>query len=568
MVLALGAVFPCLVGAAPGDLDPTFARHGIATTRGAKVAPFGETDAVLQPDGKIVVAGETCTSQCGSGDLALVLARFNPNGSLDRTFSHNGVFRTPAGFLAEAGCCHSIGIQPDGRIIAVGGGGNHFTISSYTADGQIDRSFGAGGIVEAEFDDGGTATDIAVLEDGRFVVAGYQSDELPPLPGSVGGAFDGFDMALARFMPDGSLDPRFAGDGASAYDFGESRARALTVQPDGRIVVVGNHFGGYTLVARVEPDGELDSSFAGDGIVADDFGGFDDVATSVALDPAGRLVVAINHEEFLIGRPTERYAVARYLPDGSLDSTFSGDGVVGSAFGVNEYPSEARDVAILPDGRVVVVGTSLNTAGPNHPYQRSISAARFTSNGTPDRKFGIEGSIVYNFGRQAYGARALVGSDGLLRVVGEIVPYTAEEQYFVDLAVLRTLGGGRPDLDADGRGDPRDRCPKRFGRRHGGCPRHARSVSFDYLEKLDYLVGEIDTPEEACAHHEEVVIFRSLLGPDERVRSTISHDSADGFYFTERLPVGHYYAVVVRTERRSAGICAKAVSPLVRIGGR
>ena len=169
------------------------------------------------------------------------------------------------------------------------------------------------------------AKDVAVQADGRIVSVGHSNG----IPGSVRA-----EATLVRYLPDGALDPSFGGDGivttsVGAYD----AALGVAVQPDGRIVVAGSTAGDGSgtdvdvLVLRYLADGSLDPSFGTGGVVRTDVDGSIDIAAGLALLPDGRIVVggtAYRNGDVADGD----LLVARYLPSGALDPAFGGDGVV------------------------------------------------------------------------------------------------------------------------------------------------------------------------------------------------------------------------------------------------
>ena len=154
--------------------------------------------------------------------------------------------------------------------------------SASTSTACVTRRSAANGIVATRFGDGSAAARaIAIEDDGDIVVAGASSQPET-----------GWDFALARYEPDGSLDPSFGQNGRVTTDLGASEgANALVLQPDGKLVVAGESGGDFAL-ARYNPDGSLDTSFSGDGIVTTDFAGWGDVAYAVALQDDGRIVAA------------------------------------------------------------------------------------------------------------------------------------------------------------------------------------------------------------------------------------------------------------------------------------
>jgi uncharacterized delta-60 repeat protein len=234
------------------------------------------------------------------------------------------------------------------------------------APSDVDPTFGENGVVYTKFSDedpsAARAEGVAVQPDGKVVVVG-----------SGGGG-----MAVARLARDGSLDPSFTGDGqrvigpvgqgASAYD--------VAIAPDGAIFVVGSTHGpggdqADLLLVKLNPNGSFATNFHFDGVVKSDFQNFvGDIGYSVALAPDGGVVVA--------GRSGAEHLLVRYEPDGSLDSTFGEGGAVVDS---REDPrSGYRDVAIQPDGKIVVVG-----------FPQALT--RYTASGSLDETFANGGSF-------------------------------------------------------------------------------------------------------------------------------------------------------------------------------
>jgi len=167
-----------------------------------------------------------------------------------------------------------------------------FVSPAQAAPGDLDPSFGTGGKVITDFTDmlfrpsSDQAQELALQADGKIVLAGS----------SYNGA--GGDFALARYNPDGSLDTTFGTNGTVTTDFGadyEESATTFALQADGKIVVAGSSYNGTGddfALARYNPDGSLDPTFGTDGIVTTDFSGDSDSANDLALQADGKIVVA------------------------------------------------------------------------------------------------------------------------------------------------------------------------------------------------------------------------------------------------------------------------------------
>jgi uncharacterized delta-60 repeat protein len=243
---------------ARGTLDPVFGQSGKILRRlGAWSDARG---LAIQSDGKIVAAGYA--------RIGFALARFTGRGKLDRSFGQDGTVLTKLGSVNEA---NAVAIQADGKIVAAGTADSDFGLVRYTASGKLDRSFGSAGKVTTNFGRSGPGDnpsedrglDVAVQHDGKLVVAG-SSDALG-IEGEKGCCIQ--DFALARYTPDGDLDPSFGDDGIVLTHFaGISHAQGVVIQADGKIVAAGGGAGSFVL-ARYTATGKLDPTFGRGGKV-------------------------------------------------------------------------------------------------------------------------------------------------------------------------------------------------------------------------------------------------------------------------------------------------------------
>lgn len=391
--------------AAAGALDPTFDGDGIVVT------DVGGNDdiraMVIQPDGKIVVAGSS------DGDLAL--ARYDSNGALDASFGVNGIVTTDIPGYSSKG--EAVALQSDGKIIL---GGSicvsspecDFILARYDSNGSLDTSFDGDGIVITDFDYYGLTDSklsaIGIQTDGKILVVGQRVDCCPDF--SV--------ISLARYNPDGSLDTSFDGDGKliTSFIFDPS---ALVIQPDGKFIVAGDvdtHAGLNSIikmtVIRFNNDGTLDTSFNEKGYVIinvpprNESGG-----NAVALTPNGKIVVVGSVVE-IGGYANGSMVVVRLNPNGSLDTTFDGDGIVVTDFGGTTGHQGGFAVAVQLDGKVVAAGVS-NYLGTN-----DFALARYNSDGSLDKSFNGDGKKITSIGNyDAINAMALQ-ADGKIVVAG------------------------------------------------------------------------------------------------------------------------------------------------------
>jgi uncharacterized delta-60 repeat protein len=340
-----------------GSLDTSFGTEGLVTTDfsgGSDVA----SDVALQPDGKVVVAGSTGPPD---GARELALARYNPDGTPDSSFGTSGMVVT--NFPSDDEAAFALALQPDGRIVAAGiafppSSPGDFIVARYNPDGTPDSSFGTGGEVTTDFGDHDGAFDVAVQPDGAIVAAGF-SFGTPTLQE---------EFALARYSSDGALDPTFGTGGKVTTDFNsfDDGASAVALQPDGEIVAAGGSFPSATTrdfaLARYKPDGSLDQAFGAGGMVTTDFGGAFDVATTVVLQPDGRMVAA--GLTGVLVTDLFDFALARYDSDGSLDASFGTGGKVTTDFAGGT--DEVGGMALQPDGKIVAAGEA--TIGSSHDF--------------------------------------------------------------------------------------------------------------------------------------------------------------------------------------------------------
>ena len=365
-----------------GTLDTTFGLAGKVSTEFSTSVDVEEARGIaLQSDGKIVVAGHRAT---GQGD-SFALARYNPDGTLDASFGAGGLLSTTFLGFDQA---FAIGIQQDGKIVAAGSAsdgtsaGTVVALARYHTDGTLDPSFGTGGRVTVRLEEAiapgfQEAHSLAFQQDGKIVIAAVHE--------AGGVATNGF--LVARFNTDGSLDHTFGALGFVGVKFlagtEVADARAVTIQPDGRILVAGTTGdGGPTsdfAVARFNVDGNLDPTFGSAGKVITSFFQGADRALSIALQSTGKIVVAGTANGVAFG-------LMRYNPDGSLDTSFGTGAKVTTLF--SSGAESANAVAFQSDGKIVAAG-SASPAGPNFSvfalgrYDSGLAVESFTVAASP-----------------------------------------------------------------------------------------------------------------------------------------------------------------------------------------
>ena len=358
-----------------GTPDRTFGSNGRVLT----AFPNGSAWAAgvaLQPDGKIVVAG-TATAARGGPDFAL--ARYYPDGSPDTSFSGDGKLTTDFGGTDYG---NAVAIQRDGKIVVAGShdddgvSDGDFALARYRGDGSLDRFFSGDGKTTTSFGHDEYAAAVAIQSDGKIVAAGTRRDHLNS------------DFALVRYTANGALDPSFDGDGkvTTGFDSDFDDAAGLAISSDDRKIVVAgethvsDNFGGaWTFaLARYRSNGSLDRAFSDDGKVTAPGGlGWYAHGTAVAFQPDGRLVVAGWMRRTQSPAAPADFALARYNSNGSLDRTFSDDGMLNTDFGANDT---ADAVAVEPDSKIVAVGST--DAGPGGDLDFAL--VRYDTDGSVD----------------------------------------------------------------------------------------------------------------------------------------------------------------------------------------
>ena len=404
--------------AAPGDLDPTFGVGGKVTTDFASRSDFA-LGVAIQPDGKIVAAGHSADGT-GFDNVNFALARYGLDGSLDAGFGSGGKVTTDFGGGFDAAA--AVAVQADARIVAVGSGvivatgRTGFALARYNPDGSLDTTFGGDGRVTIDFGiafrpvTSGNA--VAIQADGKIVAAG-----------SAGTAGEN-DFALARFNSDGSLDTSFGSGGKVLTPFGGYEfAFELAIQADGKIVAAGHtdRFGedGFDFaLARYNPDGSLDAGFGSGGKVTTHFGStFFEAAYGVAIQADGKIVAA--------GTGAGDFALARYNPNGSLDTNFGLGGKVTTDIGGS---GNANADAAQADGRITAVGST--SAG-------DFTLVQYRPDGSLDGSFGNGGTVTTDFSATDNAFDVAIQGDGKIVAAGGTIGTG-----FSDFALARYENGG------------------------------------------------------------------------------------------------------------------------------
>lgn len=415
LLLQIAAVFAYPNG--PGNLDLTFAGTGYAYY-GFEGGPYQGAEVIVQPDGKILTLSNSNPMYARTG-----ITRFHPDGTLDTSFGNSGKILPDYDFEFDGSGGGGLLLQPDGKIVFVGSMGwdadRWIALARYNADGTLDPSFDGDGMVLTRITGRGSfSTGAALGPDGKIVVLGQWLDN----PFTTG-----YRPGMLRYNPNGSLDTSFDGDGQLTSTFVWTD---VAVQADGKIVT------SYSLstsdnqfrLARYNVNGGLDTSFDGDGMVTTPTLPGNSAAFSIMLLPDGRILAGGRAN----GGPAYDFCIARYHPDGSLDTSLNGTGTVITPIlaGDDVY----QDLAVQSDGKIVAAGFARTATVPD------MALVRYNFDGSLDSTYGSGGKAVIDLG---YGdvirALALDGSNKAVIVGGAQLNLVA--RITSDYAPLADVGG-------------------------------------------------------------------------------------------------------------------------------
>jgi uncharacterized delta-60 repeat protein len=411
-------------GGVNGTLDASFGTGGKLTTSGAVANAVA-----VQSDGKIVVVG--------SASGVFSTSRYNADGTPDTTFGSGGTVTTPIG---QADIPYAVAIQQDGKIVVAGestifGTNRRVAVLRYTSAGVLDTTFGpnldgkfvyqfvsntagvgGGQIKSVVIDYNGTPG--TNLNYGKILLGG----------GSGENSFSPREIAVGRLNTDGTADVSFGGQGngfavASYQGLSLDQANAIVLQPDGKIVAVGDSNSRDSMV-RFNANGSLDTGFGASGFVfnSTEIGSF----SSAALDASGNVVAA--------GLINNSWSVMRVSGAGVPDATFGNSG----ALGVETLPPAPTaiptSIVIQSDGKIVVSGTT-----DGNGAMGDFVTARYNTDGSPDSGFGANGLVVTDFGSNVDSGNAMaLLPDGRILVAGQTVvgsiPELAMEQFGVGVS--------------------------------------------------------------------------------------------------------------------------------------
>ena len=306
---------------------------------------------------------------------------------------------------------YSVALSTTGKIVVAGyslsNPTNDFALARLNVDGSLDTSFGKGGKVTTDFNSGDDiARSVVIQSDGKIVVAGYS--DLHKNNGD-------YDFAVARYNTNGTLDSTFGTGGKVTIPIGNSLwggdyAYKVGLGSDGSIIVSGSCAtlsGSNTksrdfAIAKLNSNGSLDSTFSADGIATTTVGNADDQGLSNYVYPDGKILVGGWSESYVNGISRLDYSMVRFNADGNLDSSFGNLGKIPETVGTN--PGMGWSMAVQSDGKIIQAGTGYNIQ-------------RYNTDGTIDTSFGNSGSVA-PIDNTGYASALLCDAEGKILVGG------------------------------------------------------------------------------------------------------------------------------------------------------
>jgi uncharacterized delta-60 repeat protein len=374
-------------------------------------------------DGFVNAADQILARSSASGMFGVQLLMLAPAG-----FNSGGIQVQPVQSGDDQ--AWAVAIRPDNKIIVAGsstlaGSDTSFAVTQFRTDGQVDTAWATAGKAAPNFHAGVLDNAYAAVLDasGRLILGGQVQDA---------GALK---FGLSRFTAQGQLDLSFSGDGImySVINQGNAAVRALALQPDGKIIAVGESTSGgvqSATVARYDVQGSLDLTFDDNGKQTIRLGSGASVSRAVVMQPDGKIVVGTS----AMVANVPRFQVDRLLSDGAYDTTFDDDGHVTRRFGI--VSAQLRGIALQSDGRILAAGSVNNGASDD------FFVARYNSDGELDTTFGVGGSVLVRLGPENESAESVVVQpDGKILLAGSAV--LGGRQQF---GLVRLERDGRPDV--------------------------------------------------------------------------------------------------------------------------
>ena len=406
------------------SLDPTFGTGGEVINNSITSGQAIQ----LQSDGKIVSCYLSSYSTSGN----IHLTRLNSDGSIDAAFGVNGFVNTI--LFSEVGGLNMMKMQSDGKIVITGdlyssgNGGYNFATTRLNSDGTIDTTFGVSGYAITDFGtfNGDFSNTIEIQNDGKILVGGYTNQT-------------NLDVALVRYLSNGTVDTTFGISGKFTYNFGTNtiplhggisndEVIAIRVNSLGKIIL-----GIYTDVNESSVDyanfgfvclnanGTLDASFGSNGQTIVDFGDKDYIA-NLTLTADDKIIATGRHQYAVGANNYNNIPLVKLLQNGNYDTSFGNNGIVLTNRDSSNLTDISNDLYIQSDGKIICFGA---TPDPTNS-RANFLLIRFNTDGTIDSSFNNVGykSVDFNTSN-AIGTSFLIQNDDKILCAGSVNNYSA-----------------------------------------------------------------------------------------------------------------------------------------------
>lgn len=344
-IIFFSFIFSFILNGQNSHLDNSFGING-SVIKNLSNAGNNIYDALIQPDGKLVVTG----SNNNGYQTNNILARYNANGSSDNTFGNNGKVITQ--FSSSYNIAYSLGIQSDGKIITAGvvnnGFYNDIGIARYNSNGTLDNTFGTAGKVIFSLSGNIVTKKLAIQSDGKIVLAATSYLGIDA------------DVMLLRFDSNGSIDNSFGNGGSVSIDidnFSNDEAKCLVIH-NNKIIVGANANSGFSsdcALLMFNSNGSLDFSFGNNGIATYDFSGMgmsDDIA-DLKITNSNKIIICGSTD---IGNFNQDIFLSRLFQNGAIDNSFGIGGI--SIIDNASNNDQASSLAFLPNGNIAITGNT------------------------------------------------------------------------------------------------------------------------------------------------------------------------------------------------------------------
>jgi len=458
-------------------ITPTILSTGITRVGDASIVSLSATGhdrlfgVTFDEEGNLFATGQVSADVDAAADFSLLVAKFLPNGELDRRFGNDGVATKNVAIGGTSReLARGVVVQSTGNVVIAGAvehdpkapgllsADTDIVLLRFTIDGVLDPTFGTGGVARIDLNTGVEGTNnngdpalvggdsqwaLALGPDDRLIVHGTQRAEGFQAADAAAPRID-TDWALLRLTADGALDTTFSGDGKVTLDIGEANAssRGITLLPDGSVVAVG-----YTtstalgvssqqpVLYKVDVNGEFDATFATADAIATP-GVWHDFATDPATPALGAEAygAALQGDKFVTlgygptpgaGTATDWISL-RFTATGERDLTY-GQADGRTFLDPGGFGDNGRFVMVLPDERILGVGVGRRSAAEQP--ERDAMVAVLSPEGMPDESFAPGGFKLFD-----------VGGDADHFWAGAISPRDASQVAIVGISGGRTTG--------------------------------------------------------------------------------------------------------------------------------